>query len=255
MKTTRKLRMIALAATLALSIPFGLAACGDKKPSTEKIPEAKTSQAAQAGEKDGQKTVAVEKLAPSEESAEPTNYVRMDMKDGGSIVIELMPDGAPITVANFQKLVKEKFYDGLTFHRAVPGFVIQGGDPKGDGTGGSKETIKGEFLNNGVFNPIKHKRGVISMARSNDMNSASSQFFIVLDSKAGSALNDKYAAFGRVIYGMDEVDRIAALPTIQETIQDKPVIEKAYFITKASAEAAEKLAKDTDAPAPVETKK
>lgn len=185
--------------------------------------------------------VATTKALP-EMQAEPgaTNYVRMDMVGAGSIVIQLSPEAAPLTVANFQKLVSEGFYNGLSYHRAVPGFVIQGGDPEGNGMGGSKDKVKGEFLANGVFNPLKHKRGVISMARSMDMDSASSQFFIVLDSRAGLALNDKYAAFGQVVYGMEEVDRIAALPVEQgtETLQDKPQIAKVYFISKANAELA-----------------
>lgn len=180
------------------------------------------------------------KLPEMAPQAEASNYVRMDMDSGNSIVIELAPDAAPLTVENFKKLVSEKFYDGVGFHRAVPGFVIQGGDPSGNGTGGSKETIKGEFLNNGVFNPLKHRRGVISMARSQDMDSASSQFFIVLDGRAASALNDRYAAFGQVIYGMDEVDRIAALPVgSQEDILDQPKMTKVYFISEADAKTLE----------------
>ena len=163
-------------------------------------------------------------------------------KDGnektGEITIRLRPDVAPITVANFKKLVSEKFYDGLTFHRIIKDFMIQGGDPKGNGTGGSSATIKGEFSGNGVNNTLLHKRGVVSMARSGSIveqylnygylkidqltdeqlenlrsgyNSASSQFFIV--HKDSPHLNGNYAAFGEVISGMEIVDEIAEVPT------------------------------------------
>lgn len=140
----------------------------------------------------------------------PTNNevinVEMSVKDYGKITLELDKENAPITVDNFVKLVNNKFYDGLTFHRIIDGFMIQGGDPNKDGTGGSKETIKGEFKNNGVNNTISHKRGVISMARSSDANSANSQFFIM--HKDNTNLDGSYAAFGHVISGMDVVDTI-----------------------------------------------
>ncbi len=140
----------------------------------------------------------------------PTNNevinVEMSIKDYGKITLELDKENAPITVDNFVKLVNSKFYDGLTFHRIIDGFMIQGGDPNKDGTGGSTETIKGEFKNNGVNNTISHKRGVISMARSSDANSASSQFFIM--HKDNTNLDGSYAAFGHVISGMDVVDTI-----------------------------------------------
>lgn len=121
-----------------------------------------------------------------------------------TFVITLYPDTAPITVENFQKLVEEKFYDGLTFHRVVDDFMAQGGDPNGDGTGGSDQTIKGEFSANGVNNTLAHTRGVVSMARSTDMDSASSQFFICYTDC--SFLDGNYAAFGLVTEGMDVVD-------------------------------------------------
>lgn len=133
--------------------------------------------------------------------------VLMQVKDYGDIKIELDADTAPITVTNFVNLVKNKFYDGLTFHRIMDGFMIQGGDPNGDGTGGSDETIKGEFEANGVKNNISHKRGVISMARSMNNDSASSQFFIV--QQDSTFLDKQYAAFGHVTSGMDVVDKIA----------------------------------------------
>lgn len=134
------------------------------------------------------------------------SYVEIDVQDYGVIKLELNADVAPITVTNFVNLVKEEFYDGLTFHRIIDGFMIQGGDPEHNGTGGSDKKIKGEFLANNVNNNISHKRGVISMARSDDFNSASSQFFIV--HQDSEFLDGKYAAFGYVIEGMNVVDEI-----------------------------------------------
>ena len=132
----------------------------------------------------------------------------IDIADYGAITLELDGDSAPLTVANFVKLAKDGFYDGLTFHRIMDGFMMQGGDPKGNGTGGSEETIPGEFSANGCDNPISHTRGTISMARAQDPNSASSQFFIC---QADSTfLDGNYAAFGHVTEGMDVVDSICA---------------------------------------------
>ena len=137
-------------------------------------------------------------------------YVEMCVKSYGKMIILLDRTTAPITVNNFVKLVNEKFYDGLTFHRVIEGFMIQGGDPKADGTGGSSEKIYGEFLENGHYNDIKHYRGVISMARGGYSNdSASSQFFICNDD-ARASLDRKYAAFGYVVLGMSVVDAITA---------------------------------------------
>ena len=151
--------------------------------------------------------------------------VVMKIKDFGTIKLELYPEAAPITVANFENLVKEGFYDGLIFHRIIEGFMIQGGDPLGTGTGGSGTNIKGEFKSNGVNNPIRHERGVISMARSMMPNSASSQFFIM--HRAAPHLDGSYAAFGKVIEGLDVVDAVAAVETDR---RDRPlkdvVIEK-----------------------------
>ena len=168
-----------------------------------------------------------EKKVNSEKPKDKVNVV-MTIKDYGEINLELDPNVAPITVDNFVKLVNEKFYDGLTFHRIIEDFMIQGGDPKGDGTGGSKETIKGEFASNGVENNLSHKRGVISMARSQLPDSASSQFFIV--QKDSPHLDGEYAAFGKVTSGMEIVDKIAsdAKPTDDNgTIakDEQPVIE------------------------------
>ncbi len=136
-----------------------------------------------------------------------TQVVVIEMQNGGVIKLEMDPDQAPITVNNFVGLVKQKFYNGLKFHRVIKDFMIQGGDPQGTGMGGSSQTIKGEFSENGVNNNLKHVRGVISMARSQEMNSASSQFFIIHGD--ANSLDGKYAAFGKVIEGMDVVDAIA----------------------------------------------
>ena len=134
-------------------------------------------------------------------------YVEINVRDYGRIVVKLLPDEAPITVENFVKLVNDGFYDGLTFHRIMAGFMIQGGDPLGNGTGGSDTQITGEFSANGIENNISHVRGVISMARSRDFNSASSQFFIV--HQDATFLDEEYAGFGYVVEGMDVVDQIA----------------------------------------------
>lgn len=159
--------------------------------------------------------------AGSGDSKEVTN-VTIEMENGGIIKLELYPDIAPITVANFVKLAKSGFYDGLIFHRVINGFMIQGGDPEGTGMGGSDETIKGEFSANGVKNDISHVRGVISMARnSRSMDSASSQFFIVQEDS--TYLDGQYAAFGRVTEGMDVVDEIASVATDSK---DRPLVEQ-----------------------------
>jgi len=155
--------------------------------------------------------------------------VTIEMEDGGVMKAELYPEVAPNSVNNFISLVSKGFYNGLIFHRCIPGFMIQGGDPNGDGTGGSEENIKGEFSNNGVDNDISHTRGTISMARASDPDSASSQFFIV---QADSTfLDGDYAGFGHVTEGMDIVDKICedAKPTDDNgTIpsDQQPVIEK-----------------------------
>ena len=142
----------------------------------------------------------------------------IDIKDYGTIKVELNPKEAPITVENFVKLAKSGFYNGLTFHRVIKGFMIQGGCPKGNGTGGPGYNIKGEFSANGVPNSISHKRGVISMARAYDPNSAGSQFFIM--HKDGNFLDGQYAAFGETVEGIEVVDKVAAVRT---SPNDKPL--------------------------------
>lgn len=157
------------------------------------------------------------------------NYqVEIKIKDYGTIYAEIDADTAQITVTNFVNLCKNHFYDGLTFHRIIKDFMIQGGDPNGDGTGGSDETIKGEFTDNGVENPLKHTRGALSMARSQDNDSASSQFFIV--QKTASHLDGQYAVFGYVYEGMDIVDKICDDVQVEDnngTVakENQPVIE------------------------------
>ena len=143
----------------------------------------------------------------------------IEMENGQEIEIELSPENAPKTCENFEKLVKSGFYDGLTFHRVIPGFMIQGGDPLGNGMGGADENIVGEFSANGYTNTLKHTRGVISMARAFNPNSASSQFFIM--HADAPHLDGQYAAFGKVVSGMEAVDEVASIPT---DYNDRPKI-------------------------------
>ena len=181
--------------------PEGTTTTADKDPSqTEAVTEAEdtaeTEEAPAAAE-----PVATEALEP----------VVADVTDRRDFIITLYPEYAPITCENFEKLVNDGFYDGLTFHRIVDGFMAQGGDPNGNGTGGSNVTIKGEFPSNGVDNKLSHTRGVISMARSSDPDSASSQFFICYDDSC-KQLDGNYAAFGEVTDGMEVVDAFLAVP-------------------------------------------
>lgn len=161
------------------------------------------------------------------------HHAEIEIKNYGKIELELDADIAPITVANFAKLVNEGFYNGLTFHRIIDGFMIQGGDPEGTGMGGSSEKIKGEFLANGVKNTISHVRGTISMARSNAYNSASSQFFIV--HQDSTSLDGQYAGFGKVTSGIEIVDKICKDTKVEDdngTVlkQNQPVIEKITMV-------------------------
>ena len=151
--------------------------------------------------------------------------ITIEMKNGKKIKIELYPDIAPISCENFEKLVKSGFYDGLAFHRVIPGFMIQGGCPKGNGTGGPGWNIKGEFSSNGVKNDLKHTRGVLSMARSMAPDSAGSQFFIMHDD--APHLDGQYAAFGKVVEGMEVVDEIAETATdFRDMPLDPQIMEK-----------------------------
>ena len=167
--------------------------------------------------------------------AEPygIHHAVITVKNYGEIHLELDGDTAPITVKNFVELAKDGFYDGLTFHRIISGFMIQGGDPKSDGTGGSKNKIIGEFESNGYENNIKHERGVISMARANDPDSASSQFFIM--HRTATHLDGDYAAFGKVTEGMTVVDKIASEAVVTDnngTVpkENQPVIKSIIII-------------------------
>lgn len=185
----KKLLAVCAAAVLLLS----LAACG--KTDTDTITDSKADKPA------------------AEMAGVGTHHAEIDIQDYGTITVELDGDAAPITVQNFMDLANDGFYDGLTFHRIIAGFMMQGGDPNGNGTGGSENTIKGEFSSNGVENTLSHTRGAISMARSQNPDSASSQFFIC---HADSAfLDGQYACFGYVTEGMDVVDDVceAAQPT------------------------------------------
>ena len=175
---------------LTLIALFGFAACSNNASGSPAAPGTSDLSGGESGE---------------------TIMIQIEMRNGGIINLELYPDKAPITVENFVSLVNEKFYDGLIFHRVIKDFMIQGGDPEGTGFGGSGKTIKGEFTANGVANDLSHVRGVISMARSKQMDSASSQFFIV--QKDSTYLDGQYAAFGKVIEGMDVVDEIASVAT------------------------------------------
>ena len=154
--------------------------------------------------------------------------VIFEMENGGVMTGELYPETAPISVENFENLANSGFYDGLTFHRVIPGFMIQGGCPYGNGTGGPGHTIKGEFKSNGVDNPIRHTRGVISMARSMMPNSAGSQFFIM--HKDAPHLDGQYAAFGRVVEGIEVIDEIASVDTDYSDKPKTPVVMKKVTI-------------------------
>lgn len=186
-----------------------------------------------AGAADQTKSAAAETSAEETKTDEGTaeaakHHVKIQVKDYGTISVELDPTYAPITVENFLSLAKSGFYDGLTFHRIIDGFMIQGGDPLGTGLGGSDTTIKGEFSSNGVDNPLSHTRGAISMARSQDKNSASSQFFIV--HQDSPHLDGDYAVFGYVTDGMDIVDKICEDTKVTDSNgtvakENQPVIE------------------------------
>lgn len=174
---------------------------------------------------DGEKTIYEIENKKYVETEEKTNLVKIEVEDFGIMIAELYPEIAPITVENFKKLVDEKFYDGLIFHRVLKNLIIQTGDPLGIGTGGSSEEIKGEFVLNGVENDLSHTRGVLSMARRGSepeteetMNSASSQFFIMVSDYTG--FDGSYAAFGKVIAGLDVVDKVGSVTT---NSYDKPL--------------------------------
>ena len=215
----KKLFTYLLCATLFSAVLTG---CGAKKEDTAQTDTSGTelteSENSSASEKE-------------EDYLEGLHHVEIEVQDYGTIVLELDADTAPVSVTNFIRLAREGFYDGLTFHRIISGFMIQGGDPKGNGTGGSDQTIKGEFSENGVENDISHVRGVISMARSKDPDSASSQFFIVHE----DSLDGNYAGFGHVTEGMEIVDSICEDTPVQDsngTVEkdDQPTITSVKVI-------------------------
>ena len=208
--------------TLSLAAAM-LTGCGSKNDTTDTT---ETTEEASASEETSEE-------AEDEELLTGTHHVTIDVQDYGTISLELDANTAPISVTNFINLANEGFYDGLTFHRIISGFMIQGGDPNGNGTGGSDKTIKGEFSENGVENNISHVRGTISMARATDPDSASSQFFIVHEDS--TFLDGQYAAFGHVTDGMDVVDAICEAVPVQDNngtvaAADQPVITSVTVI-------------------------
>lgn len=216
-KITVWLLTLAFAATM-------LAGCGSKTDTTDTT---ETTEATSAADETSDGAADTADTSEYGELLTGLHHVTIDVQDYGTISLELDADTAPISVTNFINLANEGFYDGLTFHRIISGFMIQGGDPNGNGTGGSEKTIKGEFSANGVENDISHVRGVISMARANDPDSGSSQFFIVHEDS--TFLDGQYAAFGHVTDGMDVVDAICEAVPVQDNngtvaAADQPVI-------------------------------
>ena len=216
-KITVWLLTLAFAATM-------LAGCVSKTNTTDTT---ETTEATSADDETSDGATDTADTSENEELLTGLHHVTIDVQDYGTISLELDADTAPISVTNFINLANEGFYDGLTFHRIISGFMIQGGDPNGNGTGGSEKTIKGEFSANGVENDISHVRGVISMARANDPDSGSSQFFIVHEDS--TSLDGQYAAFGHVTEGMDVVDAICEAVPVQDNngtvaAADQPVI-------------------------------
>ena len=216
-KITVWLLTLAFAATM-------LAGCGSKTDTTDTT---ETTEETSAADETSDGAADTADTSEDGELLTGLHHVTIDVQDYGTISLELDADTAPISVTNFINLANEGFYDGLTFHRIISGFMIQGGDPNGNGTGGSEKTIKGEISANGVENDISHVRGVISMARANDPDSGSSQFFIVHEDS--TFLDGQYAAFGHVTDGMDVVDAICEAVPVQDNngtvaAADQPVI-------------------------------
>lgn len=223
MRKKHNLKSFIMATTIIVAGALTFIGCGNE------------SGAAKSDEKEAKKIVVDSEVydGQNEELLTGKHHVKINVKDYGTIDVELDADTAPITVTNFVNLSKDGFYNGLTFHRIIDGFMIQGGDPLGNGTGGSDKYIKGEFEQNGVTNTIEHKRGVISMARANDYDSASSQFFIMQSD--APHLDGMYAAFGNVTSGMEIVDKICKDVEVQDAngttlSEDQPVIESVEVV-------------------------
>ena len=217
----KKITVWLLTLAFAATMPAG---CGSK---TNTMDTTETTEETSAADETSDGAADTADTSENEELLTGLHHVTIDVQDYGTISLELDADTAPISVTNFINLANEGFYDGLTFHRIISGFMIQGGDPNGNGTGGSEKTIKGEFSANGVENDISHVRGVISMARANDPDSGSSQFFIVHEDS--TFLDGQYAAFGHVTDGMDVVDAICEAVPVQDNngtvaAADQPVI-------------------------------
>ena len=229
-------RYFSIIAIMALVVCM-FAGCGSKKSNTSSNANSGTSSSESAKQEETavpestESTDAGSDISSSDDTKQLSgkHHVVIKVKKYGNIKVDLDADTAPISVTNFVNLAKKGFYDGLTFHRIIDGFMIQGGDPSGDGTGGSDETIKGEFSDNGVENNISHVRGTISMARSSENDSASSQFFIVQSDS--TYLDGQYAGFGTVTSGMDIVDKICKDTPVTDSNgtvekENQPVIEK-----------------------------
>lgn len=219
-----------LKALLLIITMIGIVACEKKESEEKKMEDTFKQDLTIIEEKDGEVTKGTLEGYTFTESETPTDRVKIQMEDGSIILMVLSNKDTPITIENFKKLVNKKFYDGIIFHRVIKDFMIQGGDPTGTGYEGSGEEIKGEFKSNGVTNNLSHTRGVVSMARANNPNSASSQFFIC--HQDSTFLDGNYASFGKVFAGMDAVDKIAEVETNKSN--DKPlkdqVIKSIRFI-------------------------
>ena len=220
---------------LLFSAMFILTGCGKTLNITENVPEATTEAAAEADSAAATEAIDAENTDNTDNTEKKDREADSSSADGDIIVITLHPEYAPITCENFERLVNEGFYDGLTFHRVIEGFMAQGGDPMGTGMGGSSNKIKGEFSSNGVDNKLSHTRGVVSMARSMEPDSASSQFFICYDDSC-TFLDGNYAAFGEVTEGMEVVDDFLKVPRSMGgdgdmSSPDKPIVmEKVVMI-------------------------
>ncbi len=228
-------RSFCLAAPLAAVAAAGLSACSSvSSQSGEKASgSGESTSNSSSGATSTSSSSVIDSVSADDPYATGTRHVTIEVADYGTIELALNANVAPITVSNFCNLASDGFYDGLTFHRIISGFMIQGGDPNGDGTGGSTRNIKGEFSKNGVENPISHVRGTISMARSSAYDSASSQFFIM--HKTTTSLDGQYAAFGNVTSGIEVVDAICEKVQVEDSngtvaAENQPVITKVTVV-------------------------